>query len=102
MEFNTVEEAWMFWTSYGGQKEFEVRKRFSNKRKSDGKVRSYRYVCANEGHRKEDKRNHLTKCPRSETRTDCQVRMGLIMDREKGTYKVSDLILEHNHMLQLP
>ena len=102
MEFSSVQEAWMFWISYGGQKGFEVRKRFANKRKSDGKVRSCRYVCANEGHRKKDKRDHLTKCRRAETRTDCQVRMGLTMDREKGTYKVTDLILEHNHMLQLP
>lgn len=38
----------------------------------------------------------------AETRTDCQVRMGLIMDREKGNYKVSDLFLEHNHILHLP
>jgi zinc finger SWIM domain-containing protein 3 len=79
MEFNTIDEAWMFWISYGGQKGFEVRKMYTNKRKSDGKVRSCRYVCANEGHRKKDKR-----------------------DREKETYKVADLILEHNHMLQLP
>jgi zinc finger SWIM domain-containing protein 3 len=28
--------------------------------------------------------------------------MGLIMDREKENYKVADLVLEHNHMLQLP
>ncbi|KAF2914286.1 hypothetical protein DAI22_10g150800, partial [Oryza sativa Japonica Group] len=102
MEFNTVDEAWMFWVSYGGQKGFEVRKRYSNKRKSDGKVRSCRYVCANEGHRKEDKRDHLTKCPRAETRTDCQVRMGVVLDQEKGNYKVADLVLEHNHILQLP
>ncbi|PAN28737.2 hypothetical protein PAHAL_5G172900 [Panicum hallii] len=101
MEFNTIDEAGMFWISYGGQKGFKVRKMYTNKRKSDGKVRSCRYVCANEGHRKKDKRAHLTKCLRAGTRTDCQVRMGLI-DREKETYKVADLILEHNHMLQLP
>jgi len=28
--------------------------------------------------------------------------MGLVMDREKENYKVSDLILEHNHSLHLP
>jgi len=28
--------------------------------------------------------------------------MGLVLDREKGNYKVADLILEHNHVLQLP
>ena len=92
----------MFWVSYGGQKGFEVRKRYTNKRSSDGMVRSYRYVCANEGHRVEDKRGRLIKCPRAETRTDCQVRMGLVLDLEKGNYKVADLILEHNHVLQLP
>jgi len=65
-------------------------------------VISCRYVCANEGHKVEDKRGRLIKCPRAETRTDCQVRMGLVLDREKGNYKVADLILEHNHVLQLP
>ena len=54
---------------------------------------SCRYVCANEGHRKPDKRDHLTKCPRAETRTNCQVRMELIMDKKKGNYKVTDLFL---------
>jgi len=102
MEFNTIDEAWMFWIRYGGQKGFEVRKRYTNKRKYDGKVSSCRYVCANEGHRKEDKRDYLIKCPRAETRTDCQVCMGLVLDQEKGKYKVVDLVLEHNHILQLP
>jgi hypothetical protein len=59
MEFITAEEVWMFWISYGGKKDFEVRKRYTNKRKSDGKVRSRRFVCANEGYRVEDKRDHL-------------------------------------------
>jgi len=102
MEFNTIDEAWMFWISYGGQKGFEVRKLYTNKRKVDGKVRSCRYVCANEGQRKPDKKDHLTKCPRAETRTNCQIRMGLVMDKNKGNYKVTDLILEHNHTLHLP
>ena len=92
----------MFWVSYGGQKGFEVRKRYLNKRKLYGKIRSCRFVCANEGHKLNDKRDHLIKCPRAETRTDCQVRMGLILDREKGNCKVTELILEHNHALQLP
>lgn len=102
MEFNTIDEAWMFWIRYGGQKGFEVGKRYRNERKSDGNVTSCRYVCANEGHRKEDKRDHVTKCLRAETRTDCQVRMGVVLDQEKGKYNVADLVLEHNHILQLP
>ena len=63
---------------------------------------SCRHVCVNEGHRKEDKRDHVTKCLRAETRTDCQVRMGVVLDQEKGKYNVADLVLEHNHILQLP
>lgn len=35
MEFNTIDEAWMFWISYGGQKGFEVRKMYTNKRKME-------------------------------------------------------------------
>ena len=92
----------MFWVILGGQKGFEVRKKYANKRKYDGKVRSCRYICANEGHRVQDKRDHLTKCPRAASRTECQVRIGLILDQEKGKYKVTDLILEHNHTHQLP
>jgi hypothetical protein len=45
----------MFWIAYGGQKGFEVRKSYTNKIKSDGKIRSCRYVCAKEGHRKKIK-----------------------------------------------
>ena len=86
----------------GVKKPLWLEKMYTNKRKLDGKVSSCRYVCANEGHRKPDKRDHLTKCPRAETRTNCQVRMGLIMDKKKENYKVIDLFLEHNHTLQLP
>ena len=50
MEFNSTDEVWLFWVNYGGQKGFDVRKRYSNKR-NDGKVRSCRFVCANEDHR---------------------------------------------------
>ena len=49
-----------------------------------------------------NKRDHLTRCPRAETRTDCQVHMNLKMDRENGNLKVSNLVLEHNHALHLP
>jgi len=48
------------------------------------------------------KRDHVTKCPRAETRTNCQVRMGVVLDQEKGKYNVAGLVLEHNHILQLP
>jgi hypothetical protein len=102
MKFQDEAEAWNFWNTYGGNIGFEVRKRYANKRKSDGIVRSFRFVCAKEGQRKQDKRSHLVKRPRAETRTKCPVRMSLILDREIGDYEVSDLILDHNHALYPP
>lgn len=102
MEFTNSDEAWACCLSYSGQQGFEVRKRYTNKRASDGKVTSCKFVCANEGHRSQDKRDHLTKLPRAETRTDCQVHMSVNMDRKKENLKVTKLILEHNHTLHLP
>jgi hypothetical protein len=102
MEFGNSHEAWIFWVNYDGQKGFEVRKRYTNKKAVDGKITSCRFVCANAGRRLEDKRDHLTKCPRAETRTDCQVHMNLKLECTKGNLVVSGLVLEHNHALHLP
>jgi zinc finger SWIM domain-containing protein 3 len=102
MEFKNSDKAWAFWLLYVGHKGFEVRRRFTNKRPSDGKVTSCRFVCANEGHRWKYKRDHLTKCPRAETRTEYQVHMNLNIDRKKQILKVSRLFLKHNHILHLP
>ena len=50
IEFRNSDEAWAFWPTYSGHKGFEVRKRYTNRRPTDGKVTSCRFVCANEGH----------------------------------------------------
>jgi len=50
MEFGNSNEVWAFWLSYGGQQGFDVRKRYTNKRPSDGKITSCKFVCAKEGH----------------------------------------------------
>lgn len=57
MLFKSSEEAWLFWRAYGGRAGFDVRKRYNNVSKFDGKVTSCRFVCANEGHRKKGKGN---------------------------------------------
>jgi hypothetical protein len=51
MEFRHSHEAWIFWLNYGAQKGFEARKKYANKKVSDDKITSCRFVCANEGHR---------------------------------------------------
>jgi hypothetical protein len=68
MKFRDEAEAWKFWNetfesdgkvkSFGMMRQrrgnigFEVRKRYANKRKSDGKVRPFRFVCVKEGSQK--------------------------------------------------
>ena len=102
MTFSTLDEARKFWAYYGGRKGFSIRQRYKNKSKFDGKFTSCKYVCSKEGEKAVDKRDNLVKNPRAESRTDCPVRMNLLMNREDGNWAISGLFLEHNHILQLP
>ncbi len=102
MKFSSVDEAWKFWVSYGGKICFDVRKQYNNKSAADGLFNSSRFVCSSAGHRGKDKRDYLTKNPRAETRTGCNVRMGITLNRVEGNYELYDLVTEHNHILQLP
>jgi hypothetical protein len=88
-----------FWTYYGGHIGFDVRINDENKSKLDGVITSSRYVCSNEGYRRNDKRDHKTKCHRAETRSGCKARMGITVDLEVGNSELYDLVLEHNHDL---
>jgi zinc finger SWIM domain-containing protein 3 len=72
LRFKSSDDAWLFWVAYGGLAGFDVRKRYTNLSKYDGKVTSCRFVCSNEGHRKKRLTDHVTKCFRAETRTDCK------------------------------
>ena len=65
LKFKNSDEAWLFWVAYGGRTGFDVRKRYTNVSKIDGKVTSCRYVCSNEGHRRKGQKNHVTKCFRA-------------------------------------
>ena len=38
LEFNSLEEAYLFWTDHGGMKGFGVRKKNSSKSKKDGSI----------------------------------------------------------------
>jgi zinc finger SWIM domain-containing protein 3 len=61
---------------------------------------SRRFTCFKEGTRIVDKRRHPAMEPRAETRTGCQARMVISLDRKIGKYKVVDFIAQHNHPLQ--
>ena len=54
------------------------------------------------GRRAQDKRDHLTKNPRAETRTGCDVHMLLSFDRVAQHYNVVKVMLDHNHGIYVP
>ncbi|KAK3036240.1 hypothetical protein RJ639_030782 [Escallonia herrerae] len=83
MEFDSREEAWKFWVDYGGKMGFGVRKDYSNKNCKDEVVISEKFVCSKEGFREIDKRDHLYKAPRAETRTDSSFFYAFQLDNEE-------------------
>ncbi|KAK3006726.1 hypothetical protein RJ639_017179 [Escallonia herrerae] len=102
MEFDSWEEAWKFRVDYGGKMGFGVRKDYSNKNRKDEVVTSEKFVCNKDGFWEIDKRDHLYKAPRVETRTGCRVAMKIVFDRKKCKYHVSDFNGEHYHDLHAP
>ncbi|KAK3035579.1 hypothetical protein RJ639_034784 [Escallonia herrerae] len=102
IEFDSRDQAWKFWVEYGGKMGFGVRKDYSNKSRKDEIVTFEKFVCNKEGFREIDKRDHLSKAPRAETRTGCLVGMKIIFDRKKYKYHLSDFNGEHNHDLHAP
>lgn len=99
MEFDSVDEAWEFWVEYGRKTGFGVRKQWLNKRKEDKSIRSCRFVCCKEGHRRVDKRSFTVKNPRAETRTGCEARISL--SEKNGKFVIHEFVGDHNHCLQL-
>uniref|UniRef100_A0ACD5Z4V7 Uncharacterized protein n=1 Tax=Avena sativa TaxID=4498 RepID=A0ACD5Z4V7_AVESA len=102
MRFRDSDQAWEVWVNYGGNIGFDVRIRSTIKSKCDGKITSRRFVCSNEGHRRKSQADHEPKRIRAETRTNCKARMIVTFDRVANNFEVTEVYLEHNHLLQLP
>ena len=54
MEFDSLDDAWMFWVQYRSKVGFRVRKYYFNKCKKTGRTTSYKYICCKEGVHKRD------------------------------------------------
>jgi zinc finger SWIM domain-containing protein 3 len=87
MIFKYLKEAWVCCLAYGVHTCFDVRKRYANKSKINGKITSYRYVCAKEGVWKKGQRETFQKCFRAETRTKCNAFMSLTQNRVSESLK---------------
>jgi zinc finger SWIM domain-containing protein 3 len=100
MKFDSEAAAYQFYNEYGKRNGFGIRREYYNKSKVDGVLTSRRFTCFKEGKRSVDKRR--TGEHRAETRTECQARMGISLDRKIEKYTVVDFIAQHNHPLQPP
>ncbi|KAL7214189.1 hypothetical protein ACSBR1_026583 [Camellia fascicularis] len=97
MTFDTEQEAYGFYNTYGGRLGFSIRRGYVNKSK-EGQITSRQFVCNKEGFRVVDKRDPLIKNPRQEVRTGCQARLVIKWDRNMQKFFVSDFVEQHNHI----
>ncbi|KAF8389835.1 hypothetical protein HHK36_024354 [Tetracentron sinense] len=100
MEFDSEDEAYAFYNKYGGNKGFSVR-RGNVEWTSKGVIQSRKFVCSKEGYRQKDRRDGRVKKHRLETRIGCKARM-VIKLKDNGEYRVSEVVLDHNHGLAIP
>ncbi|XP_042502238.1 protein FAR1-RELATED SEQUENCE 5-like [Macadamia integrifolia] len=99
--FNSENEAYDFYNSYGGILGFSIRRDFAHKsHKHKAVITCRRFVCNKAGFWREDKRDIHTKKPRAETRIECPARMGIYL-MENGYYECHDFLEKHNHPLYI-
>ena len=100
MEFGSHEEAYEFYVKYARCVGFGVRKAIVG-RDDDGNLIRRRFVCSREGLRDP---KHYIRCDRKrehkpETRTNCNARLNVYLDKNTLTWKVSRFEEGHNHEL---
>uniref|UniRef100_A0A7N0UF56 SWIM-type domain-containing protein n=1 Tax=Kalanchoe fedtschenkoi TaxID=63787 RepID=A0A7N0UF56_KALFE len=100
MDFDSVEDAWEFWTEFGARTGFTPRRFYSHTSRKDGLLSNAVFVCNKEGKRSEESELMMKKRERAETRTSSQVKLGIHREPTTfGKYRVYRLHLEHNHVL---
>ncbi|KAL3641889.1 hypothetical protein CASFOL_012704 [Castilleja foliolosa] len=95
-EFESDEQAYIYYHKYAELAGFGVRKDWVNRSKVHGRVMSRKFTCSRQGHRKKDKRDINVKRHRKETRTGCLAHM-VITRQPNGKYLVTQFEAEHNH-----
>ncbi|KAL7208287.1 hypothetical protein ACSBR1_030109 [Camellia fascicularis] len=100
--FDSEQCVYDFYNTYGGRMGFSIRRNFCRKNKVTNQLICRLLVCNKEGFRKADKRDPLSKNPRAETRTGCEARLYIKLDKGTGKYVVTDFKEKHNHDLVSP
>uniref|UniRef100_A0A7N0UCW0 FAR1 domain-containing protein n=1 Tax=Kalanchoe fedtschenkoi TaxID=63787 RepID=A0A7N0UCW0_KALFE len=100
MDFDSVEDAWVFLTEYGATTGFTPRRFYCHTSRKDGLPSNAVFVCNKEGKRGENSDLMTKKRERAETRTSCKVKFGIHREPSAfGKYRIYMLHLEHNHLL---
>ncbi|XP_072066661.1 protein FAR1-RELATED SEQUENCE 5-like [Arachis hypogaea] len=96
--FRTEERAYEFYMRFGKCHGFGVRKGDYGK-DDDRNVIRRRFFCNRAGLRDEKHYNRLDRkrFHKPETRTNCQAKLSIYLDKESSNWKVWKVILEHNH-----
>ncbi|KAL7245557.1 hypothetical protein ACSBR2_000815 [Camellia fascicularis] len=102
MIFDSEQCAYDFYNTYGGRIGFSIRRDYCRKDKFTNQLIHRLLVYNNEGFRKVDKRDPLSKNPRAETRTGCEARIYIKLHEGTGKYVVTDFKEKHNHDLVSP
>ncbi|RYR13751.1 hypothetical protein Ahy_B04g070580 isoform B [Arachis hypogaea] len=92
--------AYEFYMRFGKCHGFGVRKEDYGKN-DDGNLIRRRFFCNKAGLRDEKHYNKYDRkrCHKLETRTNCQAKLSIYLDKESSNWKVRKVILEHNHEL---
>ncbi|XP_057511763.1 protein FAR1-RELATED SEQUENCE 6-like [Actinidia eriantha] len=94
MEFDTSDEAYIYYSTYAKEKGFVVSKRNSRKG-SDGKLMNLTFQC-NRGRKAKVTTINPVK-PRPQTKIECPDRLNLSICRD-GRWRLNKVALEHNHI----
>lgn len=96
LAFQTVDDADIFYRSYGARKGFNVRKAHRGYNKDKALVMNMLWECSCAGHRRE-RPGPKIRSPKADYRVDCKACFRVA--REDGLYQVKLFNPEHNHDL---
>ncbi|MED6148811.1 hypothetical protein PIB30_118282 [Stylosanthes scabra] len=100
MEWHNIDAAYEFYRLYGKCNGFGVRKGDSRK-DTNGELVSYRFFCNRQGVRESKYHGWVDRkrAPRAETRTNCEAKLSIFLDKGDNMWKVRKVVLQHNHEL---
>ncbi|KAI6684698.1 hypothetical protein NL676_030611 [Syzygium grande] len=94
MEFSSVEAVYNFYNIYANQSGFKVRKGKAEYNKNK-EMKSKYFLCTRQGLKSQKQIDKPTRYKKPNTRTDCRARIKCV--RDDGTWKISEVFLDHNH-----